>query len=59
MATAALIFIPLWLMGAGGNLYAGVKTAGYSLADELPVFIVVFAAPAILALGAWYRFRLA
>ncbi len=57
MATAALIFVPLWLMGAGANLYIGVKSAGYSVADELPVFLVVFLVPAIIASGIWWKLR--
>jgi hypothetical protein len=57
MATSALIFIPLWLVGAGVNLYIGVKTAGYSVVEELPVFLVVFAVPAIIALGVRWRLR--
>ena len=55
MATAALVFIPLWLIGASVNLYIGVKSAGYSVTDELPVFFVVFAVPALLALGSWRK----
>ncbi len=57
METAALIFVPLWLVGAGVNLYIGVKTAGYSVADELPVFLVVFVVPAMIAVGIWWRLR--
>ena len=55
MSTAALVFIPLWLLGAGVNLYIGVKSAGYYVADELPVFLVVFAVPALAALGMWWK----
>ena len=56
-ATAALIFLPLWFVGAAVNMYIGVKRAGYSVADEAPVLVVVFAIPAAAALVAWWKLR--
>jgi hypothetical protein len=54
MARAARIFVPLWLVGAAVNMWIGVSRAGYSIADEAPVFLVVFGVPAaIAALLAW------
>ena len=55
MARAALYFLPVWLIGTAFNLYMGVRTAGYSVAEELPVAAVVFAIPAAVALFAWWR----
>ena len=49
MATAARWFIPVWLVAAGINLWVGVTKAGYSVAEEAPIFLVVFAVPAALA----------
>ena len=49
---AALVFLPLWLVGAGINMYLGVARAGYSVADEAPIFLLVFAIPAAVALVA-------
>jgi len=57
MATAARIFIPVWLVGAAVNMWLGVSRAGYSVADEAPVFVVVFAVPAAVALGLWWWLR--
>lgn len=57
IANAALIFLPLWLIGAGINMYIGVKRAGYSVAEEAPIFVVVFAIPAAAALFAWWKLR--
>ena len=57
IATAALVFLPLWFVGAGINMYIGVKSAGYSVADEAPIFVVVFAIPAAAALFTWWKFR--
>lgn len=51
----AKVFIPLWLAGAGVNLWIGVARAGYTVADELPIFIGIFAVPALLAgLVIWF-----
>jgi hypothetical protein len=54
---AALIFLPLWAIGAGINMYLGVRRAGYTVADEAPIFLLVFAVPAAVALGAWWKFH--
>jgi hypothetical protein len=59
IATAALIFLPVWLAGAGVNLLIGVKRAGYSVSEEFPILLVVFAVPAIAALITWWRLRAA
>ena len=57
LAAGALVFVPLWLLGAGINLYVGVKSAGYTVREEFPIFLVVFAIPAALALLAWWKLR--
>ncbi len=49
-AAAAKLFIPLWFIAAGINLWIGVSKAGYTVAEEAPVFLMVFAVPAALAL---------
>jgi hypothetical protein len=43
------VFIPLWLIGAGVNMALGVKR-GYSVREEIPFFLLVFAVPAVVAL---------
>ena len=50
MARADRLFVPLWLLGAGINLWLGVTRAGYSVAEEAPVFLLVFSVPAAVAL---------
>ena len=50
VAGAAKLFIPLWLLVAGVNLWIGVTKAGYTVAKEAPIFLVVFAVPAAVAL---------
>ena len=57
VATAALVFLPLWFVGAGINMYMGVKRAGYSVAEEARIFLVVFGVPAAAALLAWWKLR--
>jgi hypothetical protein len=57
ISRAALVFLPLWAIGAGVNMYLGIKRAGYSFADEAPIFLLVFAVPAAVALGAWFKYR--
>lgn len=54
-AAAALVFLPLWFVGAAINMYIGVKRAGYSVADEAPVFLIVFAIPAAAAIIFWWK----
>ena len=51
-AAGAKLFLPLWLVAAGVNLWIGVTRAGYSIADEAPVFLIVFGVPAAVALVA-------
>ncbi len=56
LPTAALIFLPLWLVGAGVNTAIGVRKAGYTVAEEAPVFLLVFGVPALIAV--LFRWRL-
>lgn len=54
-AKFALYFLPVWLLAAGANLLIGVKSAGYSAAEEFPVLLVVFAIPALAAGLTWWK----
>lgn len=47
-------FAVLWGLAAAVNLWVGVAHAGYALAEEVPVFGLVFAVPAALA---WLALR--
>jgi hypothetical protein len=53
VATAAKFFVPLWLGAAAANLYVGVTRAGYSVAEEAPIFAAIFGIPAAVALLIW------
>ena len=48
-AAAAKVFIPVWLIAALVNLWVGVTVAGYTVAQEAPILLVVFAVPAAAA----------
>jgi hypothetical protein len=56
MLLGAKIFIPLWLLAALINMWIGVSRAGYSVAEELPIFLLIFALPAAAAAFVWWRF---
>ena len=49
-------FIVLWLAVTLVNMWVGVSKAGYSMKDEAPVALLVFAVPAIVAIVIWWRF---
>jgi hypothetical protein len=55
-ATTAKIFIPVWLAVAIVNLWVGVSKAGYTVREELPIFLIVFALPAGAAAFAIWQF---
>lgn len=42
-------FIPVWGAVALINMWIGVTKAGYTVTQELPILLVVFAVPALLA----------
>jgi hypothetical protein len=56
LAVAAKWFIPAWFIGAGINMAVGVVKAGYSVAEELPIFLLIFAVPAVVAGVVWWKF---
>jgi hypothetical protein len=55
ISNAARYFVPVWFVAAAINLWFGVARAGYSFRDEAPIFLVVFAIPATVALLLWWR----
>ena len=55
MVTAAKVFIPIWLAVALVNLWMGTR-AGYSVTEELPILLLIFAAPAAVAALLWWKF---
>jgi hypothetical protein len=55
VATAIKCFLLLWLAATLVNMGVGVSKAGYSIKDEAPVALLVFAVPAIVAMVIWWR----
>jgi hypothetical protein len=53
---ATVAFIVLWLLISAFNLWVGVSKAGYTVADELPIFLLIFAVPAVVAAILKWRF---
>jgi hypothetical protein len=47
---ATITFVVLWLAISAANMWVGVVKAGYSVSEEFPVFLLIFALPAALAL---------
>jgi hypothetical protein len=45
----------VWLLAAAVNLSIGVRH-GYSVAEELPIGLIVFGVPAAIAVLFWWRF---
>jgi hypothetical protein len=56
LRAAAWVFIALWFVATAVNMYIGVTRAGYSFMDELPIFLLLFGVPAIVAVLLRTRF---
>jgi hypothetical protein len=48
-------FIPIWFCLSASNLWIGVTRAGYSIDEELPIFMLTFTIPASMAALLWWR----
>lgn len=57
IGTATIAFVGVWFLAAAVNMYFGVARAGYAFREELPIFLVIFLLPAIVAVVAqrWLR----
>jgi hypothetical protein len=52
---ATLTFVVLWLVISTANLWVGVAKAGYTLTEEFPIFLFIFAVPTIAAIFLKWR----
>ena len=52
---ALAFYIALWFVIAALNLWVGVSRAGYTVGDELPIFLLIFGVPAAAAAGLLWR----
>lgn len=58
MVLAAKVFVPVWLLVALTNMWVGVTHAGYTVRQEAPILLLVFAVPAVVAaVVAWQLSR--
>ena len=48
-AVATASFLALWLALTGFNMWVGVSKVGYSVAEELPILLLLFGIPAFVA----------
>jgi len=53
---ATVAFIVFWLLISAFDFWVGVSKAGYTVADELPIFLLIFAIPAAAAVILKWRF---
>lgn len=52
---AVKCFMAPWLIVTLINLWFGVSRAGYTVRDETPVALIVFAVPASAAIAIWWK----
>jgi hypothetical protein len=52
---ATVTFVLLWLVISTANLWVGVSKAGYTLTEELPIFVVIFGVPTIAGIFLKWR----
>lgn len=55
LVLAAKLFVPAWLLLSVVNMWVGVTKAGYSVRDETPILLIVFAIPALAAAAVVWR----
>ena len=54
IATAA--FVAIWFAAAASNMWVGVSQAGYSFREELPIFLLIFLLPSVVAVFVKWKF---
>lgn len=53
---ATVAYVALWLVIAAANMWVGVARAGYSVTEELPIFLLIFGLPAVVAIVLKWKF---
>jgi hypothetical protein len=53
---ALALGLSVWLVVTGANTWIGVSKAGYSLAEELPILLLLFVVPVAAAVLVRWRF---
>ena len=52
---ALAVYVVGWFAVSAFNMWVGVAKAGYSFAEELPIFLLIFGVPAALAVAVKWR----
>jgi hypothetical protein len=55
VGAGAMAFIPIWFIAAAVNMWIGVTRAGYTAAEEFPIFLVIFGVPTVIAMTVWWK----
>jgi hypothetical protein len=53
---ATSMFVLLWFGAAALNMWMGVAKAGYSFREELPIFLLIFLVPSLVAVVVKWKF---
>jgi hypothetical protein len=53
---ATAVFLVVWLALTAFNMWVGVVKAGYSATEELPILLLLFGVPAIVAVLLKWKF---
>ena len=53
---ATVLFVAVWFVLAGANMWVGIAKAGYSVAEELPILALIFGVPAVVAVLVRWKF---
>ena len=53
---ATFMFVAAWFVVAAANMWLGVARAGYSVTEELPIFLLIFGVPVALAALVKWKF---
>jgi len=53
---ATVVYVALWLVIAAANMWVGVARARYSVTEELPIFLLIFGLPAVVAIALKWKF---
>jgi len=57
VARAALVFLPVWLIGVGNELIGAMHRPGFAMKHDGVNFAVQFLVPAFVALIIWWSFK--
>ena len=54
--TATIAFVVLWFVIAATNMWIGIYQAGYTFKEELPIFLLIFLLPVVVAILVKWKF---